>query len=206
MTHLKANWRGVLAGLPLPMLALAASYGVYSFALLFVPAWVAIIQAAAFELTYVGLAVLIGLDGEQRRRAGLISYGAVGVSIIYNSMAGFFHRQADALAALPWWGDAILSALHGAPLALVAYFVADLLLHREAQATEVAAPAPVLSYAREMPPQPVYDAPVLVALNARQDSIHATPQVCPKCSAPLDPARWRAARRWGYCKACKGDQ
>ncbi|MFN8504459.1 hypothetical protein [Kouleothrix sp.] len=33
MTH----WRGVLARLPLPMLALAASYGVYSFAALFVP-------------------------------------------------------------------------------------------------------------------------------------------------------------------------
>jgi hypothetical protein len=204
MTHIKANWRGLLAGLPLPMLALAASYGVYSFALLFVPPWVAITQAAAFEMTYVGLAVLIGLDTEQRRRAGLISYGAVGVSIIYNSMAGFFHRQADALAALPWWGDAILSALHGAPLALVAYFVADLLLHREGAPRVAPEPAPALAWARDgVPDQPVYDAPVEVASNARQDSINAKPQVCPRCSASLDPARWRAARRWGYCKACK---
>jgi len=46
------NWRGILARLPLPMLALAASYGVYEFARLFVPMWVALVQAAAFELTY----------------------------------------------------------------------------------------------------------------------------------------------------------
>jgi hypothetical protein len=198
MTHLKANWRGVLAGLPLPMLALAASYGVYSFALLFVPAWVAIIQAAAFELTYVGLAVLIGLDGEQRRRAGLISYGAVGVSIIYNSMAGFFHRQADALAALPWWGDAILSALHGAPLALVAYFVADLLLHREAQTEGAPMPAPVLTYAR------ITDAPMPVAHEASKASAKATkPLVCPACSATLSTGEYGAARRWGKCRHCR---
>ena len=33
----RVPWRTVLAVLPLPMLALAASYGVYSFSLLFVP-------------------------------------------------------------------------------------------------------------------------------------------------------------------------
>jgi hypothetical protein len=125
------DWRGLLAVLPLPMLALAASYGVYSYSLLFVPAWVAITQAAAFELTYVGLAVLTGLDAAQRRRAGAISIGAVFVSILYNSLAGLFHRRPELLTDLPWWGDAIMAALHGLPLALVAYFVADLLLHRQ---------------------------------------------------------------------------
>jgi hypothetical protein len=190
------------------MLALAASYGVYSFALLFVPAPVAIVQAAAFELTYVGLAVLIGLDERQRGRAGLISIGAVVVSILYNSLAGFFHRRPDALAELAWWADGILSALHGAPLALVAYFVADLLLHREegnrVQGTGVSAPA--LSYAR-VPAQPVYDAPVMVAsVEAAKASTKAIkpPMVCPGCSATLETAgEYGAARRWGKCKHCR---
>ena len=130
------NWRSIFGTLPLPMLALAASWGVYSFNLLFVPQWVAIISAAAYELTYVGLAVIVNLDTPQRRRAGHISVGAVVVSILYNSLAGLFHRRPELLAALPWWGDGILSIFHGLPLALVAYFVADLLLHREAQAAD----------------------------------------------------------------------
>jgi hypothetical protein len=128
MTNL--NWRAVLAALPLPMLALAASYGVYSFALLFVPFWVAVTQAAAFELTYIGLAVLTGLHDVERQRAGRISIGAVVVSILYNSLAGLFHRMPPMLDAMGLWGNVVLAALHGAPLALVAYFVADLLLHR----------------------------------------------------------------------------
>jgi hypothetical protein len=92
------DWRGVLARLPLPMLALAASYGVYSFARLFVPDPVAIIQAAAFELTYIGLAVTRTLDRAQRKRATLISVGAVVASIVYNTLAGWFHRQPELLS------------------------------------------------------------------------------------------------------------
>jgi len=49
------GWRELVSRAALPMLALAASYGVYSFALLFVPQWVAITQAAAFELRHVAL-------------------------------------------------------------------------------------------------------------------------------------------------------
>jgi hypothetical protein len=112
------------------MLALAASYGVYSFALLFVPFWVAVVQASAFELTYVGLAVLVLPDASQLRRARSISYGAVVVSIAYNSLAGLFHRQPDILAGLPLWAEWTLAVLHGAPLAWVAFLVSDLLLHR----------------------------------------------------------------------------
>jgi hypothetical protein len=197
MNHFKHHWRAVLAGLPLPMLALAASYGVYSFALLFVPQWVAIVQAAAFEATYVGLAVLMGLDTAQRRRAGAISVGAVVVSILYNSLAGLFHRRPELLDAMPWWADGILAAMHGAPLALVAYFVADLLLHRE----EGAVAMPALSYAR-IPEQPVYPAPVLVASKALAKATKLL--VCPGCSATLDtPGEYGAARRWGKCKHCR---
>jgi hypothetical protein len=133
------DWRGLLARLPLPMLALAASYGVYSFALLFVPAWVAIVQAAAFELTYVGLAVTQGLDVPQRKRATGISVGAVVASIVYNTLAGWFYVQPQLLVdatAIAWL---CLAILHGAPLAWVAYLVADLLLHT-APAAVTAAP------------------------------------------------------------------
>lgn len=131
----RINWRGLLAVLPLLMLALAASYGVYSFNLLFVPMWVALVSAAAFELTYTGLAVMQGLDARQRRRAALVSVGAVIVSVLYNTLAGLFHRRPDVLAGLPLGVEAVLAILHGAPLAWVAFLVADLLLHREPTAT-----------------------------------------------------------------------
>lgn len=172
MTHLRHNWRGLLAGLPLPMLALAASYGVYSFALLFVPQWVAVTQAAAFEMCYIGLAVVVNLSEAQRKRAGHISVGAVAVSILYNSLAGLFHRRPELLAALPWWGDAILSVFHGLPLALVAYFVADLLLHRDT------AP-PALAWAR-VPEQPTYEAPVLVNTGDGADGSRSNTSNAPK--------------------------
>ena len=121
-------WRPLLARLPLPMLALAASYGVYRFALLFVPPWVAIVQAAAFELVYIGLAV-VELPPEQMRRARRISVGAVVVSIAYNTLDGLFHRRPGMLIDTPLWGDIALAILHGAPLAWLAWLVADLLLH-----------------------------------------------------------------------------
>ena len=123
-------WRPFFAGLPLPMLALAASFGVYSFALLFVPGWVAITQAAAFELTYIGLAVQHTLSAPQRGRARRISLGAVATSIIYNTLSGWFHRQPDLLTAAPPLAWLALAFLHGAPLAWVAYLVSDLLLHQ----------------------------------------------------------------------------
>ncbi len=125
-----SSWRGFFARLPLPMLALAASYGVFRFALLFVPYWVAVVQAAAFECTYVGLALVEGLDEGERRRARLIGVGAVIVSILYNSLDGFFHRRPEMLSNLPLWGDITLAILHGAPLAWVSYLVANLLLHK----------------------------------------------------------------------------
>lgn len=122
-------WRGVLARLPLPMLALAASWGVYSFSLLFVPPWVAVVQAAAFELVYIGLAV-VELDRAAQRRARAISIGAVLVSMIYNSLEGLFVRRPELLVNPPLWFDISLALLHGVPLALLAYLVADLLLHQ----------------------------------------------------------------------------
>lgn len=132
------GWRDLLARLPLPMLALAASYGVYSFALEFVPQWVAIVQAASFELVYIGLAVA-RLSVEQRTRAKAISIGAVIVSVGYNSLDGLFHRRSSLLENTPLWGDIVLSLLHGVPLAVLAYLVADLLLHQPSRVSGVSA-------------------------------------------------------------------
>lgn len=127
---MRIDWRSILARAPLPMLALAASWGVYQFALIFTPWWVAVTQAAAFEATYIGLALADDLDTGQRRRATAISIGAVAASVIYNTLAGWFHAQPQLLvgaSALAWL---CLAILHGAPLAWVAYLVSSLLLHR----------------------------------------------------------------------------
>lgn len=125
------SFRRVLSVLPLPMLGLAASYGVYHFASFFAPTWVAIVEASAFELTYIGLAALEGLDDKQRTRARWVSVGAVTVSIIYNSIAGAAWMDPELLIDLSsffFWAVAIL---HGVPLAVLAYFVSDLVLHSE---------------------------------------------------------------------------
>jgi hypothetical protein len=129
--HVARHWRAVLPRLPLPTLALAASYGVYAFSRLFVPEWVAVTQAAAFELTYIGLAAATDLGAASRRRAAMVSVAAVVVSIIYNTLAGLFHRNPDWLDTLDPWHEWGLAVLHGAPLAWVAYVVAQLLLHAE---------------------------------------------------------------------------
>src|SRR5262245_10478842 len=128
-TLVRIDIRAILARLPLPLLALAASYGVYSYALLFVPQSIAIIQAAAFELTYIGLAVERGLVGMPAKRARLISVGAVLASIIYNTLAGWFLARPELLTNADQLAWLALAILHGAPLAWVAYLISDVILH-----------------------------------------------------------------------------
>lgn len=180
-------WRIVLAHLPLPMLALAASYGVYTFNLLFVPEWVAITSAAAFELTYIGLAVTT-LHASNTTRATMISASAVAVSIIYNSLAALFHR-APYLLELGLWMDIPLAILHGLPLALVAYFVADLLLHSKSSAT----------------PATKNSTPALQGYRlATASSDGSSDYTCPSCSSDLaNKQAFASAKRLGYCKQCK---
>lgn len=122
----------VFARAPLPMLALAASYGVYQFNLLFTPVWVALVSAAAFELTYVALAFT---PTDDTKRATYVSIAAVVVSVLYNVLAALFVRRPEMLVGTPWYGDVLLATLHGAPLAIMAYNVAALLLHSQRSAT-----------------------------------------------------------------------
>lgn len=185
-------WRIVLAHLPLPMLALAASYGVYTFNLLFVPTWVAITSAAAFELTYIGLAVTT-LHASNTTRATMISASAVAVSIIYNSLAALFHR-APYLLELGLWVDIPLAILHGLPLALVAYFVADLLLHSKSSATP----------ATKLPRAATKNSSDIPALQGYRLATASSDYTCPSCSSELaNKQAYASAKRLGYCKQCK---
>lgn len=128
--------RLILSRASLPMLALAASYGVFKYAELYVPSWVAFIQAAAFEAVYLGLAIAPNFSTYQQRRASAISGGAVVASVLYNTLAGLFHRIPLEQFNLPVYGELAFAALHGLPLAWVAYLVADLLLHSQVESKE----------------------------------------------------------------------
>lgn len=132
---MKVNYRSLAAALPLPMLSLAASYGVYTFGLLYLPIWVSFVMAASFEAVYIGLAAM-ELKPNDRKRASAISKGAVGVSIVYNVIAGVLHRRPEWFSDLNVWYEWLLAVIHGAPLALLCYLVADLVIHRQSHMHE----------------------------------------------------------------------
>lgn len=154
MSWLRDNWRSILARLPLPTLALAAAYGVWRFQALFTPWYVAAISALSFELVYIGLAV-VRLVPVDRRRATLISVGAVVVSVIYNSLSALFEIRPALLIARPLWADVSLAVAHGLPLAAVAFFVADLLLHTGTVPVVESVAAPPESTALAVVPAPL---------------------------------------------------
>ena len=118
--------REILPIIPLPMLGLAASWGVYHFAKQFAPVPVAVVECTAFEFVYIGLA-FAKLNDKQRKRANWISIGAVVVSVIYNVLSGAMFQKIDLFVDPTWiW---IMSIIHGMPIAVLAYFVADLSIH-----------------------------------------------------------------------------
>jgi hypothetical protein len=202
------DWRGLLARLPLPTLALAASWGVYQFNLLFLPPFFALVSAASFELVYIALSA-ISLTPAQQQRATWIARAAVGVSVLYNSLAGLLHLRPALLEIRSLWIDIALAILHGAPLALVAYAVSALLLHQEQSATDspqlansdpvvLVAPPTIAEQALYAPPAPAQTA-AAQPLAASSSRMYA----CPSCSAPLSFGQYGAACRRGYCKHCK---
>lgn len=175
-----------------------------------VAAWLA---AAGFECVYLATAMLV-LNSELRRYAQRVALAAVTTAVALNSVADYAQRIPGGLAG---WSQAqrlfdplalTLAVLESVPLAALAFAMASL-LHRIAEAEDAplvpvqAEPSPALSAARSATfPEPV---PVHIedARDARPESTDAPLQACPKCGAPLDPARWRAARRWGHCASCK---
>lgn len=126
-------WRIVLAMLPTPMLGFASSYGVYAFNSYFVPGWVAIAMAAAYELTYVGLASYTALNTKQKTIGLLISRDAAWISFAQNGLVGLAHIQPSVMDYSNWgaWALAInvpLAALHAAQV-WIAYRTANFTLH-----------------------------------------------------------------------------
>lgn len=144
------NWRESLAFIALVLLATSAAYGVFVFSLLFVPYTFALITAGAFEFTYIGLGVA-RLKGNQRVHAMYISTSAVVVSVLYNTISAVLHilgltsialfagiSTATGLALVGLWVLVIFFALlHGAPLALTAFFLSNLILHKNDDSAEV---------------------------------------------------------------------
>lgn len=133
------KYKSIAAIIALLLLAFTASYGVYTFQSLFVPWWVALASAASFEATYIGIA-LAPITVQNKRRAMYISIAAVIVSIAYNSISALFTLNPLLLEQRTLWVDIALSLLHGLPLALVAYLVADLIIHRPATGAKQAKP------------------------------------------------------------------
>lgn len=120
----------VLPYLALIALGLSASYGVFQFSLLYVPVAMAYVTAAAFELTYIGLAVVPLSDKESKGKAVWVAQAAVLVSVAYNVISGFMHRNPTIPTTYGGWiVEMALSMIHGLPLASVGYYLSTLILH-----------------------------------------------------------------------------
>jgi hypothetical protein len=145
---LQAQAFGCLPYIALFTLGLSASYGVFQFGLLYVPWYVSLVTAAAFELTYVGLSVVTIRNTQEKDRASWVARGAVFVSVAYNVISGYLHR--NPITRFEWWLEIIFAILHGAPLAIVAYSLASLLLHsRETDATSTTITLPKKGQGKE---------------------------------------------------------
>lgn len=119
-----------MATMPLAMLGLAASFGVYHFAQNFVPMPFAVAEAAAFEITYISLARLRFLSTGQRQQAERVAMGAVFVSVVYNSLSAWSYINPGLFDGLDWPVQLVLSVTHGLPIAILAYQVSRLNIER----------------------------------------------------------------------------
>lgn len=124
------TWVSVLTRAPLPMLAAASSYGVYSFSSIFMPPWMALLSSMAFELVYISLSYTILTTEKMKVDAQRVAIGAVIVAIIYNVIAGYLHLRPLLMSTLTDGVVFILAIIHGAPLATVAYLYAQLMFHQ----------------------------------------------------------------------------
>lgn len=123
------TWASVMIRAPLPMLAAASSYGVYSFSVIFMPTWMALISSMAFELVYISLSYTLLTSKQMKDDARRVAVGAVGVAILYNILAGYLHLRPVDWASIPDGWIFLLAIVHGAPLATVAYLYSQLMFH-----------------------------------------------------------------------------
>jgi hypothetical protein len=132
--YLRLPWRAVLAMLPTPMLGFASSYGVYAFNTHFAPPWVAIVMAAAYEVTYVGIAAFANLSSSQVDKGNKIARDAAVISFAQNALAGLVYIQPSVRGYENWgaWSLVVnlpLAMLHAAQV-WIAYRAANFTLHK----------------------------------------------------------------------------
>jgi len=162
MRYMRIGWRTLLAMLPTPMLGFASSYGVYAFNAHFAPSWVAFAMAAAYELTYVGLASYTALNVAQRAEGRLISRDAASISFIQNGLAGLVYVQPSIIAYQSWGGawplavNVPLAALHAAQV-WIAYRTANFTLHGVAITQETVSTAVNVDKTMDILPAPQVD-------------------------------------------------
>ena len=129
----KVTWVDVLPVAPLPLLGLGATYGVYHFSSFFTTPVFAVVLGSAFELTYIGMAVMVLRCPELAATARKVSLSAVLVSIIYNVFSGALYFMPTLMQKLPphdnsigaWVSLWVLCILHGAPLPGLAFAVSE---------------------------------------------------------------------------------
>lgn len=130
--YLRVPWRSILAMLPTPMLGFASSYGVYAFNTRLTPEWVAMVMAAAFEMTYIGIAAYVNLSRSQVDKGRAIARDAAIISFCQNAIAGLFYVQPSLLSyQASRWALAVnlpLALLHAAQV-WIAYRAANFTLH-----------------------------------------------------------------------------
>lgn len=159
------SWRKVFASLPTPMTGIAASYGVYAFNVIFLPAWVAAIEAAAFETVYIGLPALDNLTPEQHAKARKVAMYAGWVSFVQNIGSAFFYtaigkKAIIGIEASSMWVSVpfflVLATIH-ALMVWIGYHSAVLVFHRNAAPVAATLRAPELAQPDPQPTQ--LDAP-----------------------------------------------
>lgn len=162
------SWRMVAASLPTPMTGIAASYGVYAFNAIFLPPWVAVIEAAAFETVYIGLPALDNLTPAQHAKARTVAMAAGWVSFVQNIGSAFFYTPVGAKAiagieagpmqvSVPFF--LALATIH-ALMVWIGYHSAVLVFHRNAaQPADTPATLTALEVAQPAPQPAQLDAP-----------------------------------------------
>jgi hypothetical protein len=175
-----------------------------------VAAWLA---AAGFEAVYLAVALLV-LTPALRRYAQRVALGAVLTAISLNSIADYAARVPGGLSS---WAEAqrlfdplglALAIAESVPLAALAYAMATL-LHRLAEADDGQSerpeqPAPVLAYARELPIEQPYPAPVLVEQPAMTSLVAGNDGNAD--DAPVAPVRAYTCRHCGAVGLTKAEQ
>lgn len=112
----------VLVRIAVAALGVRASYGVFVFAASLVPFPFALTEAFSLELTYIGITFL-RLDDKGQKWALGVALGAMAISILYNILAAAVLKQPDIFDSLSPAGFWLVTVLHGAPMAGLAFLV-----------------------------------------------------------------------------------